>query len=323
MCREHESESRYSKLKRRPVLLCSLPCPDNLEECLVCDAARATSAAPTYFAAQKINGRIFVDGGFEFNNPSRALFDHCTIDSRRIESQKPSLLSNAIPTPTLIHHRGLDFYQARIINLGTGTTPDDPTLAPRNQFAAILPPALRFLLFWSGEMKALAVDSERIADEMRSLGGPNGHFRKGPYANFRYERFSANNGVCFIKLDKWKKLEEIKTLTLEYLEVAEVKQNLLQVAKEMATEYLNGLEVKRIPAILSQHLVTNNVRNERPRTPQHNIYSSARPSCETHLSPNSSGKSNSITCGGSIHNPSTKATSIAPSSGNDRKSCEE
>jgi patatin-like phospholipase/acyl hydrolase len=44
----------------------------------VTEAARATSAAPTFFPVQKIGKRYFVDGGMEYNNPSQAIFSHYT-----------------------------------------------------------------------------------------------------------------------------------------------------------------------------------------------------------------------------------------------------
>lgn len=38
--------------------------------CTVVEAARATSAAPSYFRSQKIDGERYVDGGLGTNNPS-------------------------------------------------------------------------------------------------------------------------------------------------------------------------------------------------------------------------------------------------------------
>jgi hypothetical protein len=53
-----------------------------------------------------------------------------------------------------------------------------------------------------------------------------------------YERFSADNRVCFIKMDKYKKLAEIERLTLEYLDTDAIKQRLSRVAEEIARDYL-------------------------------------------------------------------------------------
>lgn len=44
--------------------------PDKFAGCAIWEAARATSAAPTYLPSITINGTDFVDGGLRFNNPS-------------------------------------------------------------------------------------------------------------------------------------------------------------------------------------------------------------------------------------------------------------
>jgi hypothetical protein len=44
--------------------------PDKFADCAIWQAARATSAAPTYLPSITIDGTEFVDGGIRFNNPS-------------------------------------------------------------------------------------------------------------------------------------------------------------------------------------------------------------------------------------------------------------
>ncbi|KAG5643272.1 hypothetical protein DXG03_001239 [Asterophora parasitica] len=44
--------------------------PDQFAGCTIWQAARATSAAPTYLPAIEINGVEFIDGGIRFNNPA-------------------------------------------------------------------------------------------------------------------------------------------------------------------------------------------------------------------------------------------------------------
>jgi len=44
--------------------------PDKFAGCAIWQAARATSAAPTYLPSISINGTEFIDGGIRFNNPS-------------------------------------------------------------------------------------------------------------------------------------------------------------------------------------------------------------------------------------------------------------
>lgn len=57
---------------RAPVFLRSYTNPQTkslLPQCLVWEAGRATSAAPTYFSQIKVGGYELVDGGLLANNP--------------------------------------------------------------------------------------------------------------------------------------------------------------------------------------------------------------------------------------------------------------
>ena len=76
ICRDHDSPSEYLDIKEDAVFICSSKCHKQVA-CLVSEAPRATSAAPTYFPFLKIGDRYFVDGGMELNNPSHAIYRHC------------------------------------------------------------------------------------------------------------------------------------------------------------------------------------------------------------------------------------------------------
>ena len=61
---------------KKPVLFRSYPTPDvpdaidgPSERSKIWDAARATSAAPTYFRPHEVNGHYYVDGGLVGSNP--------------------------------------------------------------------------------------------------------------------------------------------------------------------------------------------------------------------------------------------------------------
>lgn len=56
----------------------------------------------------------------------------------------------------------------------------------------------------------------------------------------RYERFSANNGVCYIKMDKFNELGRIITLTQEYLASPGIQQALQILAEDIAKDYLEA-----------------------------------------------------------------------------------
>ena len=82
------------------------------------EAARATSAAPTYFSPQTINKRKFVDGAIGFNNPSFETYFHYTQPNRVAGSQGRSLVAGAGSLDRL--HDGIDWSMLRVVNLGTG-----------------------------------------------------------------------------------------------------------------------------------------------------------------------------------------------------------
>lgn len=53
-----------------PVLFRSYILDGTEGSCTILQAARATSAAPTFFPAEKIDGKFYVDGGIGYNNPA-------------------------------------------------------------------------------------------------------------------------------------------------------------------------------------------------------------------------------------------------------------
>ena len=233
VCREHYYPSKYSDIKDDAVLICSSRCHKQVA-CIVSEAARATSAAPTYFPVQKIRGRYFVDGGMEFNNPSHAIYRHYKGLDRVITSVMTSGNQSFVPGPAWSSdcHGGLDFSRLRVVNLGTGT--NSSILPPRQQdhLSNLVPAIVKMSLFLKRNLVKFAVDSEKVAETMSTLASSTSNAVK-------YERFSADNGVGSIKLDKYKKLEYIENLTLEYLDTDAIQDRLRKVGAEIAMDYLS------------------------------------------------------------------------------------
>ena len=229
ICREHCSSSQYSKLTNRAVPICSIPCKDNLI-CRVCDAARATSAAPTFFPVMKINNRYFVDGGLGHNNPSFAIYFHYTAIERK-KSTRPM----AAPTNSAPHfspHGDLDCSRVRFTNIGTGAKVNEVEPRKRDLLARLIPGFIRKGVFLKQTLTEIAVNSEEKAEVMR-------HFQYLNSEIIEYERFDANHGVSNIKLDDHNALGEIREKTEQYLEEQETKDLLNQVGSAIATDYLN------------------------------------------------------------------------------------
>jgi patatin-like phospholipase/acyl hydrolase len=191
VCREFKNETR---LKPRAVCICSLLCSNtDRVKCCVCQAARATSAAPTFFTGQEKEDRRFVDGGLHFNNPSHAIFQHYAQPILVEESRRESATEHV---PQIISHGTLDFSEVCIVNLGTGTKAG--ASAGRLSLVGKFVPQNATLLT---AMKDIVVDSEKDVEAMKTLARFN--------CGLKYERFNANNGVGDIGIDRYKELREI------------------------------------------------------------------------------------------------------------------
>lgn len=228
ICREHSSASQYSKLKATAVPICSLPCNDLI--CKVCDAARATSAAPTFFPVMKIEDRFFADGGLAHNNPSFAIYFHYTRDERK-KTTKP-MTASAGSAPKFSPHGDLDFSRVRFTNIGTGAKVDEVRPEKRDRLLGLLPGAIRKGVFLKQTLTDIAVNSEEKAEVMRQFQHLNPDV-------IMYERFDASNGVSNIKLDAHNALGEIRERTEQYLEEQGTKDLLGEVGRAIATDYLD------------------------------------------------------------------------------------
>lgn len=109
----------------KPYLLRNYDLPtssyDGCSGWLCCDAARATSAAPTYFKSFLKDNITYTDGGVGFNNPVQLLFEEALniISSTKKDSQFSS-----------------DHPIAYIVSIGTGEMPPLPQKAPDAHIAS-------------------------------------------------------------------------------------------------------------------------------------------------------------------------------------------
>ena len=230
ICREHCSPHRYSKLKQEAVPICSLPCDVSIV-CKVCDAARATSAAPTFFSVMKIQDRFFTDGGLGHNNPSFVIWYHYGGSKR----QKSTRQRPAPPfAPRFSRHGDLDCSRVRFTNIGTGAKLDDAEPRRRKRLTAWLPTAVKHMIFLSQSTIDIAVSSEKEAGIMQSFQSIIDE------DVFVFERFSANHGLSNIKLDAYNALQDIRLKTGQYLEEQETKTLLQEVGIAIAKDYISN-----------------------------------------------------------------------------------
>ena len=221
--------------------ICSLQCPQQVA-CLVTEAARATSAAPTFFPVQKIGSRYFVDGGMDYNNPSEAILEHCT------KSKRTDVSNDITDVPETAcragDHEGLDFSYVRFVNLGTGTRSEALPRRQRDRLAQLVPAPLRMAVFLKRTLTEFAVNSEKTAVHMRLMSWVS---QGSSSADVSYVRFSADNGVCYIKMDKHKALNRIAQLTQDYLEKPATQASLEEAARDIAKDYLRRHPTGAVP----------------------------------------------------------------------------
>jgi hypothetical protein len=246
----------------------------------------------------------------EFNNPSLEVFDHYTRQNRVAESRRTSMATATEPAVLTELHDNLDFSEVRFINLGTGTEPNIAEFRSQSNFAFLVPGAFRMFLFLKRNLTKMATNSERVAAAMRTIAlvSSSGNIRT------KYERFSPDNGVCFIKMDKYKKLAEIQRLTSEYLENDTIQEKLSRVAEEISRDYLAKHSAGAVTAA-TDRLAVPAQRTDRPQTPisrpiPMGTQSNETPSSTRQLTDHSETSADNTP---SDHS-STKATSTTPSS---------
>jgi hypothetical protein len=169
------------------------------------EAARATTAAPTYFDTVQIGNWRFGDGGLGANNPTREMFFEVT-----------QMNGNA--------HECLNL----ILSIGTGQTAKG-TMFGDGPLAKYLNP-----LFAA---RKLATDSEKAHEWMDATA----KMLNVPYERFNV---SKEHGLGEMKLDEWKKpsrlsqrdkstLDNIEEITMKYLGQGEEMARLQTVAEKL------------------------------------------------------------------------------------------
>ncbi|KAK3171221.1 hypothetical protein OEA41_003305 [Lepraria neglecta] len=159
--------------------------------CKIWEAARATTAAPTFFKCMTIvdDGGAqedFLDGGLSFNNPAQLVLDEAF-----------AIFGGASKLGCLV-------------SIGTGH-PGTIGLSQPDAFQKILPTEM------VGVLKRIATNCEQIAHELAR------RFRQSPN---RYFRYNVSHGVGNISLEEWKKMNEVQTHTKAYLEEVDVSSSI-------------------------------------------------------------------------------------------------
>ena len=174
-----------------PTLFRSYNVAKNREyNCTIWEAARATSAAPTFFKRIKIgpdgSGIEYVDAGIGCNNPVKEVI-----------AEAARVFGEGAPI-------------AGIVSIGTGQS-GSVGLAKPDAFQKWLPTKLINVL------GKIATDSGRIAEEME---------RRFKNVSGLYSRLDVDRGLQSVSLDEWKKLGDVRAYTQNYMKLDIVNRRL-------------------------------------------------------------------------------------------------
>ena len=188
-----------------PVLLRTYPTGSIPLSCCIWEAARATSAAPTFFEPIKFEAHVggaFIDGGVGCNNPTKVLVKEAK-SYYRLKGYKAT-------QPTCL------------VSVGTG----QKDLIQLHEAASMFWFKDRSGLSIAPALGEIATDCENTHDEVLLTFLENN-------ARNSYYRLNVSQGLQRITLDEWRKKDDIKTYTDKYLRLNQTEQDLLACTKRM------------------------------------------------------------------------------------------
>jgi hypothetical protein len=187
--------------------------------CAMWEAARATTAAPTFFKAMEIGPSpaiAYVDGGLGYNNPSQLAREEakrlwptrnsCCLVSigtghpSAVSIASSSDLENNVNTQRTVFESVLNF------------VPELLTYVPGYKTVQNFPRGALAVVKMASALSSLVTDSESVNDRLWIAS-------QEPHADapFKYFRFNVERDVGDIGLGEWARSKELAALTLGYL----------------------------------------------------------------------------------------------------------
>ena len=192
-----------------PTLLRTYGCRGhNAERCTIWKAARATSAAPTFFKPAVIEipppGRIFVDGGLGHNNPSELALEE-------VQKIWPSVQRCCLVSIGTGRQKSVKFIENSVV-----TTTEEPQGILSLLWGAI-PGATTVSRSVSGLATLKKIGEACVALTTNSEMVHQRVFRRSASENFPYYRFNVERGMDDIGLQEWEKTVEMGDHTSRYM----------------------------------------------------------------------------------------------------------
>ena len=156
--------------------------------CLIWEAARATSAAPTFFESIVIEGETFGDGGVGWNNPA----EESIAEARQVWPNRPI---------------------GCLVSLGTGLEDAIQLGGKKRSFAkSLMKKGLpkQFRIAVAEYCVECLTSSDRVHRRLAEEGEVYG-------IGGKYFRFNVPQGMSKIGLEEWEKIGDMITLTRNYM----------------------------------------------------------------------------------------------------------
>lgn len=209
-------------------------------KCPIWQAARATTAAPTFFKAMEITNPSpaisFVDGGVGYNNPSKLaqqeakhlwpeIKSSCLVSigtgrQSSVDMVNPSILANDIETQRNFFGRLKDF------------VPGILDLVPGWKSVRDFPPGVVAVMQMANALSALVGNSENVHREIQTTADT-----ANVDAQFPYFRFNVQREVGDIGLGDFTKSRKITALTAGYMGDPSVVQRKMRCVRWLITAH--------------------------------------------------------------------------------------
>jgi len=199
-------------------------------KCAIWEAARATSAAPSFFKPMTINNPTppitYVDGGLGYNNPSQLAL----VEAQRIWNSKNkdiclvSIGTGQQSASTVVDDSQLENNlesQHSFFKVVQSSLSALASNIPYWKTAKNIPPGILALLKMASGLTSIVTNTEAVHDGLQREAD-----RQFPYFRFNVER-----NVGDVGLEDWRKLEALRTHTSAYMMTYDLEKKKIMCAK--------------------------------------------------------------------------------------------
>ena len=212
-CRTFVIAVRHQVVDAPAVLLKSYSTDGTEVRCSIVQAARATTAAPTFFTPAPIGLNMYIDGGIGYNNPA----EQAILEARRIWPSRPI---------------------GCLVSLGTGkNVPISGESHTTQQLGRVFGTVMQTFASHTAEKLNVAEYCTKLATSCQAVHLhllENNHLSRG--RKNRNYRFNVEDGAIDMELNEWEKQPVISARTAAYLADPCEKRRLVDCAKLLRSD---------------------------------------------------------------------------------------